>query len=51
MRSWYGKLTDPADADAPATTLAEYIHVYSPDSDTRPGQEATYAGRIERWLE
>jgi hypothetical protein len=48
---WYGKITDPAYAYAPTTTLAEYVHVYSPDSDNQPGQEAMYLGRIGRWFE
>jgi hypothetical protein len=44
------RITDPLYRYAPTRTLAEFVHVYSPDSDNRPGQEAEYVRTVETLL-
>lgn len=51
IRYWHGKIVDPGYAYAPTTSLAEFIAIYSPDSDNAPGQEAMYVARLEAWLD
>lgn len=46
IRNWHERITDSSYAYAPTVTLAEYIHIYSPDSDNAPGTEASYVASI-----
>lgn len=47
---WFAKITAPTYAYAGTVTLEDYIHVYSPDSDNHPGQEAEYVAHIRAKL-